>query len=251
MSEVQNPELVEVTRALQYPQTSLLPQADIRAEMERELFGRRTDSFDVDRLSWLAAGISSAEYALAKMQTAGRFGNNLDLLGFALSQVSLNGLFLEFGVFSGKSINHIAHLRPNSTIHGFDSFEGLPEPWRPGYPKGAFSMRERPRVLPNVELIAGWFDHTLPSFCDDHREEKAAFIHVDCDLYSSTRTIFAELKSLIVSGTIILFDEYFNYPGWEQHEVRAFNEFCGSAGISYHYIGLVPHHQQVAVRIIG
>jgi hypothetical protein len=48
-----------------------------------------------------------------------------------------------------------------------------------------------------------------------------------------------------------VFDEYFNYPGWQQHEVRAFAEYCRANAVTYQYIGLVPHHQQVAVRITG
>lgn len=248
---LEHAELMMVTEALQSLEAPSERIAHIRATVERDLFGRHSDSFDIDKLAWLTAGISSSRYALGKMQNAKRFGGSHELLSFALSQVSLDGLFLEFGVFSGRTISHIARLSPISTIYGFDSFEGLPETWRPGFPKGAFSVPEMPRVPRNVELIPGWFDRTLPAFCDSHRGEKIAFLHVDCDLYSSTQTIFAQLKSFIALGTIIVFDEYFNYPGWEQHEVKAFKEFCNSNGVHYHYIGLVPHHQQVAVRIIG
>jgi hypothetical protein len=37
-------------------------------------------------------------------------------------------LFLELGVFSGQSIWVIAQ-RTSNLVHGFDSFEGLPEDW--------------------------------------------------------------------------------------------------------------------------
>ena len=45
-----------------------------------------------------------------------------------------NGLFLEFGVHTGKSINLFAnHLKKkNKKIYGFDSFQGQPNDW-PGY----------------------------------------------------------------------------------------------------------------------
>jgi hypothetical protein len=50
-----------------------------------------------------------------------------------------------------------------------------------------------------------------------------------------------------VPGTIIVFDEYFNYPNWEEHEYKAFQEFIGESGLGYRYLGFA--RQQVAVRI--
>ena len=76
-----------------------------------------------------------------------------------------------------------------------------------------------------------------------------SLLHVDCDLYSSTKTIFDRLNDWIVPGTIIVFDEYFNYSGWELHEFKAFQEFREANRLSYEYIGLAPTGQQVAVRI--
>ena len=40
-----------------------------------------------------------------------------------------DGEVLEFGVYAGGSITRTANALPNMTIHGFDSFEGLPEDW--------------------------------------------------------------------------------------------------------------------------
>jgi predicted O-methyltransferase YrrM len=74
---------------------------------------------------------------------------------------------------------------------------------------------------------------------------------VDCDLYSSTQTVFAHLHPKIAPGTIIVFDEYFNYPTWERHEFRAFQEYVRFRQVRYEYIGLVPSSQQVAVRILA
>jgi hypothetical protein len=74
-----------------------------------------------------------------------------------------------------------------------------------------------------------------------------AFMHVDCDLYSSTKTIFEFLGDAIGPGTVILFDEYFNYPNWEQHEYKAFQEFSEKCGVKYRYLAFA--RQQVAVLI--
>ena len=68
------------------------------------------------------------------------------------------------GVFSGKTINHIAK-KIKYNIYGFDSFEGLPEFWREGFEKGTFNLEKKlPIVEPNVKLIKGWFDKTLQNF---------------------------------------------------------------------------------------
>ena len=42
----------------------------------------------------------------------------------------------------------------------------------------------------------------------------------DLGFYSSTKTILDLLAPSLAIGTVIMFDEYFNYPGWEQHEFR-------------------------------
>ena len=50
-------------------------------------------------------------------------------------------------------------------------------------------------------------------------------LHVDCDLYSATRTIFAELGDMLQAGNIVIFDEFINYAGWQEGEYKAFIEF--------------------------
>jgi len=104
-----------------------------------------------------------------------------------------NTLWLEFGVASGKSINYFSKFT-NDTVYGFDSFEGLPEDWRGGFNKGAFNRNGiPPKVNSNVELIKGWFNETLEPFIKT-KNKKISFIHMDADLYSSTKYIFDVLK---------------------------------------------------------
>ena len=124
----------------------------------------------------------------------------------------------------------------------------MPESWH-GFSLGqeAFSLKGKlPRVPANVRLHRGWFDQSLPPWLAEN-PGPVAFIHVDCDLYSSTKTIFDLLADRMVPGTIILFDEYFNYPNWEQHEYRALQEFVKTRGITYSYLAFA--RQQVAIRI--
>ena len=48
--------------------------------------------------------------------------------------VGLAPLYLEFGVFEGRSMRWWSRnlSEPGAKLVGFDSFEGLPEDWRPG-----------------------------------------------------------------------------------------------------------------------
>ena len=218
---------------------------------DKDLLGKRFNSYNIDSIGFLTAAVTSSEYAARHMVNAHRANSDLDLLKFSVDSITINGLILEFGVSEGRTVNYIADLLPGKKIYGFDSFQGLPEKWRPGFDKGAFSRSEPPSIRDNVELIVGWFDRTLPIFRDSHPDQKAALIHIDCDIYLSAQIALYNMKNYIVPGSIIVFDEYFNYPGWRRHEFRSFKEFVKANRIHYEYIGLVPHHQQVAVRILG
>jgi predicted O-methyltransferase YrrM len=214
------------------------------------IFGSVGGPYNIDTVAYLVAAIEGYQYAQVHMRNRPRFGSREELLKFSIQQASVTGLVLEFGVFSGYTINWIAEHFPNQTIFGFDSFQGLPEDWTVGAKKGHFATTGLPNVRGNVELIVGWFDCSLRPFLDTH-PGSLSLLHVDCDLYSSTKTVLNELSDRIVPGTIIVFDEYYNYPDWKRHEYLAFNEFTTARSLKYEYIGLVPHFEQVAVRILG
>jgi predicted O-methyltransferase YrrM len=198
----------------------------------------------------LHAKREAVDYILAHMQEAMVREDRLDLLEFALSRAPENGLVLEFGVEKGASLRHLAGLTQR-TVHGFDSFEGLPGDWHgTKEAKGAFTQRGRlPKVPANAKLHVGWFDDTLPPFLAQD-PSFCALIHVDCDIYASTVSIFSQLEGRIQPGTVIVFDEYFNYPGWRQHEYKAFQEFIVRSGHNYRYLGLAAEKGHVAVRIV-
>jgi hypothetical protein len=175
--------------------------------------------------------------------------NNPATIAAALQAVTLEGTVAEFGVYKGTSITQIAKFFPNQSVHGFDSFIGLPESWG-GTSKGAgaFDVGAQPPKLPvdNVEFHVGWFDDTVPAFSKSH-SGPFAFAHLDADLYSSTKTVFDNLESWFVPGTVVVFDEYFGYFGWQQHEHKAFNEFLSRTGLSFEAIGL--GHMNLAVKL--
>lgn len=195
------------------------------------------------------AGAQTAEFIAANMNKVKSFNDKKTYLQYVLSYVeNVSDGYLEFGVFNGETINIISETVTDKIIYGFDSFEGLPETWRNGFDKETFNRQGNlPKVNDNVRLIKGWFNETLPVFVTEH-PEPCAFIHVDCDLYSSTKTIFSELKNQIVSGTVIAFDEYFNYPGWREGEYKAFMEFVTENNLEFEYIARTEQ-EQVAIKI--
>jgi len=201
---------------------------------------------DVVALAKLRAAFDSADYYEHHLQQATALNSRQAILAFAADHAPPEGLVLEFGVASGWTINLLGRRMPARKIYGFDSFEGLPGQWST-MEKGAFAQTP-PKAPPNVELVVGLFDDTLPAFASEH-PGPVALLHVDCDLYQSTVTIFRELESRIGPGTVILFDEYWNYPGWREHEHRAFQEFIGRTNLRYRYAALVPNRQQVCVVI--
>ncbi len=192
---------------------------------------------------------ATANYVSVNMRKAIAFDSEPDLREYALKEAVDGGLFLEFGVWTGASINFFAERRKDKKFHGFDSFQGLPEDWEGNSKKGRFDTKGKlPKVRKNVELHVGLFDKILPNFLKQYKDP-ISFMHVDCDLYSSAKSIFDLLGDRICSSTVVVFDEYFNYPHWEHHEFKAFQEFILRTKLSYEYMGYHQFGREVIVKI--
>ena len=206
------------------------------------------DSKNIELKLQLNALKETADYINEKMSNVQSCGRKEEVLKIASEICEIDGFILEFGVYSGTTINYISSLFEDHKIYGFDSFEGLPEDWRDGFPRESFKLNKLPNVNENVELIKGWFDSSLPVFLSNN-DGYIKFLHIDCDLYSSTKTIFKNLKDRIRKGTVIVFDEYFNYSGWKNGEFKAFQEFIGESNFKYKYLTYNKFHEQVVVII--
>lgn len=212
------------------------------------VFNIYRENLDLLKLAGLIASLESARYYTEHMLQARPFATRAELLKFALSQAPAEGLVLEFGVGAGASMRVLAQST-GRRIFGFDSFAGLPEDWRTGFAKGAFEQAgARSQFAPNVQLVEGLFAETLPRFLAQE-SDAVAFLHVDCDLYSSARTVLEGLASRLREGTVIVFDEYLNFPGWQHHEYKAFQELVAERRLAYRYLGFVRSGSQVATRI--
>ena len=164
---------------------------------------------------------------------------------WSLEQATVPGLILEFGVSVGSSIRTIAAARPNDTVYGFDTFVGLPDSWGV-YKAGAYSVNgELPEVPANVVLVPGLYEDTLPTFA----KSTVSFMHIDCDSYSATKTVFDQFGEFIVPGTVIVFDEWID-PDWEEkQEYHAFTEWLAASGRSYEVISMIPSSKRYSVII--
>lgn len=206
---------------------------------------------NLDVMHSLEGAKSSAQFEKKFLREVPAFKTRQDLFERCLENVTLKGLYLEFGTFKGDSINLLAKLAKDQHFYGFDSFQGMPETWTPDCKKGTFDLGGKlPSVRKNVTLVAGWYDKSLPLFLEKHKDEKIAFLHIDCDLYSSTKIVLDNLQNMIVPGTVICFDEYYNYPDWEEGEYKAFQEFLSLRGYGFEYLGYIRIGRQLAVKII-
>tara|TARA_X000000950_G_scaffold286763_1_gene396723 strand:- start:880 stop:1569 length:690 start_codon:yes stop_codon:yes gene_type:complete len=145
-------------------------------------------------------------------------------------KISLTGYWCEFGVREGRSLNWLIKEYPHQIIHAFDSWEGLPEDWNHGTGKVA-DMRCNPPVVPkHIQLHKGWFKDTLPAWKQQHKGP-IAFLHMDADIYSSTKEVLVSLDKQIVAGTVITFDEFCNFrlsgkmSKWQDQEFLAVIEW--------------------------
>ena len=125
----------------------------------------------------------------------------------------------------------------------FDSFDGLPEPvgidkLEPRYSKGRYDcsedefktiLRSRGVDLSQVITVPGFYEDSLtPAVKSQHQMKAATIVMVDCDLYESTKIVLEFITSLVVEGTVIIFDDWFNFkanPGLgEQRACREWLE---------------------------
>lgn len=167
----------------------------------------------------------------------------INYLRVAGAEGRLPHTYLEFGCHSGRTfsaaINAAKFLQLNNMkFYAFDSFEGLPETKaeEDGFFKtGSFCTSRRDFLsivkkntglnLPDRCIVEGYFCNSLTSELQTSMP-KAGLVHIDVDLYSSTAEVLEFVKPLLVNGTLVLFDDYYAFPGGSlMGERRALTEF--------------------------
>jgi hypothetical protein len=194
----------------------------------------------------LRAVRESERFVAEHMVHAKPFPNPEATLRFACDLVSDDGLVLQFGVGEGESLRLLAQSLRGHEVYGFDSFTGLPEDWRPGLPAG-FGAQRAPTVR-GATVVEGSFEETLPGFLAEHGEP-IALLHLNADVYSSTTAVLDRVGDRLVPGSVVVLDEYFNYPGWQDGEFKAWAEFVQRSGVEFRYEGYTFDNEQVVLSV--
>jgi hypothetical protein len=131
------------------------------------------------------------------------------------------GDIAELGVYKGGLI---CQVKGERNLHLFDTFAGLPRcsEWDPDFREGGFasSIDQVSRYLarfPDVHLHQGMFPETTRGL--DHL--RFSFIHLDVDLYQSTKDGLAWFYPRLNRGGILISHDYASADGVR----KAFDEF--------------------------
>mgnify|MGYP001404940092 CR=1 FL=1 len=198
------------------------------------------------------ASRESFEYFEKIFQNCLLFETTLDIREYAIKTAVAKDpdqklYYLEFGVFKGTSINYFSNFV--NKIYGFDNFTGLTTNWSGHHlEKGTFNLNgKEPKVNSNVKLIKGDVENTLEIFLKQNSPQ-INFIHFDMDIYKPTKFVLEKIKPYLSKGAILIFDEYYNYIGWKNHEFKAFQEVFKQDEFNYESFNI--NSAQVMIRIL-
>ena len=193
--------------------------------------------------------VDSWNYALEhRTSNTQIFSTTATTLRYAIGLCTVEGLCLEFGTRFGTSAKILQECNQDS-LFAFDSFEGLPTAWHT-VPKGAYSTGGLvPKLGDSIQPVVGWYSESLPPFLTQY-EGPIRLLHIDCDLYSSTKDVFDALYDRLIRGTVIVFDEYWMGPHWREDEWKAWQECCKKHNIEYEYKAFTLLTQQAVIQIV-
>jgi hypothetical protein len=172
-------------------------------------------------------------YLTSSVQRIGKFASHLEL--FRRSS-GLAGDIVECGVFKGASFNRFLKFRSlfetpaSRKIYGFDTFGAFPpaedpmdEQRREEFISEAgdrsisrwqlLGLFDKLGLNENLELVEGDIRETVPAFCNKNPELKISLLNVDVDLLEPTRICLEHLYPRVVSGGVVILDDYGAFPG--------------------------------------
>lgn len=158
---------------------------------------------------------------------------------FARYVSNKQGAIAECGSYEGASAYFLAQANPDTSVHLFDSFEGLSEPtesdlW--SHTKGSYwkkgdmtstleKLLSNLQEFENIVIHKGW----IPEVFSDCNEPNFKLVHIDVDLYEPTLASLNYFYPRLIEGGIIVMDDYgyFTCPG----AYKAANDFASSHNI--------------------
>ena len=153
---------------------------------------------------------------------------------------------LEFGVYQGTSANYFSKYVKK--LYAFDGFQGLKEDWLgTNQMKGSVDLNKKvPKLNSNVEPIVGWAEETIGDFLAKHNP-KINFVHFDMDTYKSTKLVLEKIRPFLNKDAVIIFDNIYNYYGWENGEYKALNEIFKEDDFDYKAFNILG--KQIVIQL--
>jgi hypothetical protein len=176
----------------------------------------QTHMYDIDALAGLRAALESSEYAAAHMSAAARLPDVAGLLAFAAAFCPAHGRIVVAGRLTGEVTTRLLADFPQRPVERSETFSDL-----------------------NRDCLT-----EPPS--NDAAHKGIALLYIGLDTNVSASKVFDRLGPGIAGGTIIVFERYFNHPGWKNGDHQALREFGGR----WEYLGLVSAGQSVAIRMV-
>ena len=196
---------------------------------------------------------------------------NLEFIARHVIENRLDGAFVECGTWRGGAMGYWARsfIRNGGDdkrvkLYGFDSFEGMPRmtivdgerasQWLYGKTlKDISNSQSSGELTPtginaaselvcksvvesssynkeSIHIIKGWFQRTLPKYGPEIGP--ISVLRLDADFYEATKFCLGNLYEYVVSGGIIVIDDYGCFDGCE----RAVDEFLERLGIRIHLL---------------
>ena len=211
-------------------------ESDLRYFREREELLKRYPSpnlwFPIDNWPLFAGVMNIARF--------------LSIYELIKKVIYLPGHLCELGCWNGTNLVFMAKVfqilrsKDYTKVFGFDSFEGLEEfggadisvDTKTDYNYGGDLLRLRDILKlysldDSVNIINGDILKTLPEFLEEKKDIRFSFIYFDADLYAPTKLGIELLWPKLLSGGIMVFDEYndVDFPG----ETTAVHEVLGES----------------------
>jgi len=145
------------------------------------------------------------------------------IYSFAKNQKYVKGDYAEVGVFKGATAKMICEVKENKHLYLFDTFEGLPETNKidTRFKTNMFNsnyqrVKQKLAKYKDVHIYKGLFPQTAKPI----KNKKFAFVHLDVDIYQSTKNCLEFFYDRMSSSGILLSHDYHT-----KGVRKAFNDF--------------------------
>jgi len=151
-------------------------------------------------------------------------GEACQLIGAVQATAKVSGEIAEVGVAYGASARLIVEHAAGRPVHLFDTFDGLPVPGAidsPRFVEGDFksSMEDVRKYVGGLQTH--FYRGLFPSTAGPVESKKFSFVHLDVDLYESTRDSLKFFYPRLSPGGILISHDFVSSDGVD----AAFREF--------------------------